>query len=71
MDYALFTVTIAMNYVPRDNRARPTRESQLVINSPAGHYQPFNRKRTPPHDALSTNRSKEIVWGTYEYSFLK
>ena len=35
----LRAVTIAMNCVPRDNLARPTRGSQLVMNT--GHYQRF------------------------------
>ena len=37
LDYAcalrLRAVTLAMNYIPHDNLARPTRGSQLVINS--------------------------------------
>ena len=66
IDYAralrsrLRAVTIAMNCVPRDNLARLTRGSQPVINT--GHYQPFKH----PHVALSTNRSRDTVWGIYE-----
>ena len=52
--------TIAMNCVPRDNLARPTRKPacckqlQLVI---------IKGLNTP---TLSTNRSRETVWGIYE-----
>ena len=53
LDYAralrLRAVTIAMNCVPRDNLARPTRGNQLVIIT--GHYQRFihpNVTRSPP-----------------------
>ena len=60
VDYTLLLK--AMNCIPRDNLARLTRGSQLVINT--GHYQPF---KTPPRDALSTNRSRETVWGIYEW----